>query len=136
MPIYVAQCPTCECTQDYVQTVEKHADAPRCDCCGAQMTQILTPVRGFVDIPAYISPASGRVIRGRAARREDLKRTNCRPWEGREAEEKEAARYRKEAEERLDKKITEELSASYESMSQESKMALEHLSVDVTTERG
>ncbi len=29
------------------------------------------------DLPAYRSPIDGRVIDGRAARREDLKRNNC-----------------------------------------------------------
>lgn len=35
------------------------------------------------DLPAYESPIDGRVIEGRAARREDLKRAGCReydPW--------------------------------------------------------
>lgn len=37
------------------------------------------------DYPAYYSQASGKVIEGRYARREDLKQTNCRevdPSEG------------------------------------------------------
>jgi hypothetical protein len=39
--------------------------------------QITMPyVRG--DIPAYRSPVTGELIEGRAARREDLKRHNCR----------------------------------------------------------
>ena len=33
------------------------------------------------DMPAYQSPIDGRVITGRAARREDLKRSGCVPWE-------------------------------------------------------
>lgn len=33
-------------------------------------------VRG--DLPSYVSPVSGKVIEGRAARREDLARTGCR----------------------------------------------------------
>ncbi len=33
------------------------------------------------DIPAYVSPASGKLIDGKAERREDLKRTGCVPWE-------------------------------------------------------
>lgn len=44
------------------------------------------------DLPGYESPVTGQWIEGRKARREDLKRTGCRPWEGREAELKEAAR--------------------------------------------
>lgn len=33
------------------------------------------------DLEAYTSPIDGRVIDGRAARREDLKRNHCRPYE-------------------------------------------------------
>lgn len=36
-------------------------------------------VRG--DLPAYFSVASGKWVDGRAARKEDLKRTGCVPWE-------------------------------------------------------
>lgn len=48
------------------------------------------------DIPGYASPVSGNWIEGRRARREDLKRTGCRPYEGREQETKEAAKVRAE----------------------------------------
>jgi hypothetical protein len=44
------------------------------------------------DLPGYESPVSGLWVEGRRARREDLKRTGCRPWEGLEQERKEAAR--------------------------------------------
>lgn len=33
------------------------------------------------DIPDYTSPIDGRLISGRAQRREDLKRNNCVEWE-------------------------------------------------------
>jgi len=33
------------------------------------------------DMEPYQSPIDGRVISGRAARREDLKRSGCVPWE-------------------------------------------------------
>lgn len=33
------------------------------------------------DLPAYESPIDGRVISGRAARREDLKRSGCREYD-------------------------------------------------------
>ena len=44
------------------------------------------------DLPGYDSPVTGEWIEGRRARREDLKRTGCRPYEGREQEAKEAAK--------------------------------------------
>lgn len=39
------------------------------------------------DLPGYESPVSGKWIEGRAARREDLRRTGCRPYEEGEREE-------------------------------------------------
>lgn len=54
------------------------------------------------DLPGYESPVTGQWIEGRRARREDLKRTGCRPYEGREQEEKSAARVRAEKERGLD----------------------------------
>lgn len=61
----------------------------------------------FGDIPEYVSPASGLVVRGRRARREDLKRTQSRPWEGLEQEKREAERQRQYAEARSDRKLEE-----------------------------
>lgn len=46
------------------------------------------------DLPAYESPIDGRVVDGRRQRRNDLARSNCRPYEGREQEAKEAAKVR------------------------------------------
>lgn len=49
------------------------------------------------DLPAYESPIDGRVIEGRAARREDLKRNQCRPYE---EGERQAMEQRRAAEDR------------------------------------
>lgn len=54
------------------------------------------------DLPGYESPVSGQWIEGRKARREDLLRTNSRPWEGREQELKQANRIVAERERKLD----------------------------------
>ena len=54
------------------------------------------------DLPAYESPIDGRIIEGRRARREDFKRHGCRPYEGRQQEEKEAAKVRQADERKLD----------------------------------
>jgi hypothetical protein len=53
------------------------------------------------DLPAYQSPITGKWIEGRRARRDDLRRSNARPWEGREQEEKQAAKVRAENERKL-----------------------------------
>lgn len=57
----------------------------------------------FDDFPAYTSPIDGRLIDGRRARREDLKRSGCRPYEGREQEAKEAAKVKAEESRQLDR---------------------------------
>lgn len=54
------------------------------------------------DLPGYESPVTGEWIEGRKARREDLKRTGSRPYEGREQEVKEANRARAAQERQLD----------------------------------
>ena len=56
----------------------------------------------FPDLPGYQSPVSGKWIDGRKARRDDLARTNSRPWEGLEQEKKEAAKHAAERERRDD----------------------------------
>ena len=60
----------------------------------------------FGDIPGYLSEGTGLWVEGRAQRREDLKRSGCRPWEGLEQEKKEAARRARYAEEKLDASLT------------------------------
>jgi hypothetical protein len=61
----------------------------------------------MADLPGYQSPVSGKWIDGRKARREDLARTQCRPYEGREQEQKEIDRQRQYDERRLDKRADE-----------------------------
>lgn len=74
-------------------------------------------VRG--DLPAYQSPIDGKCIEGRAQRRNDLARAGCRPWEGLEAEKKEAARQRQYQEQRNEAKLTEAVWRSYYELSPE-----------------
>lgn len=54
------------------------------------------------DLPGYESPVTGLWVEGRKARREDLRRTNSRPWEGMEQEQKEAAKVRARQDQKLD----------------------------------
>jgi hypothetical protein len=56
----------------------------------------------FGDLPGYESPVTGKWVEGRRARREDLKRSGCRPYEGREQEAKEAARVQAENDRKVD----------------------------------
>lgn len=57
------------------------------------------------DLPGYASPVDGAWVEGRKARREDLRRTGSRPYEGFEQESKEAARQRAYQEAKIDQSL-------------------------------
>lgn len=57
------------------------------------------------DLPGYVSPVTGLWVEGRRARREDLKRTGSRPYEGREQELKEIARRRQYEQREMEAKV-------------------------------
>lgn len=65
------------------------------------------------DLPGYLSEGTGLWVEGRAQRREDLKRSGCRPWEGLEQEKKEAARQQGYAEQKLDASLTRTASEAF-----------------------
>jgi len=54
------------------------------------------------DLPPYESPIDGKLVDGRRQRREDLLRSGCRPYEGRQQEAQEAAKIRQRYERQLD----------------------------------
>lgn len=89
--------------------------------------QRATPRGPFIwdDLPAYQSPVDGHEVRGRRARRDDLKRNRCRPWEGRQQEEKEAARQRGYQEQRFDRGLEEAARRAYHQLSLEKRRLLE-----------
>ena len=67
----------------------------------------------FGDLPEYQSPVTGMIVAGRRARREDLKRTRSRPWEGLQQEKKEAARQQEYKQERINASLTRAASEAY-----------------------
>lgn len=75
------------------------------------------------DLPDYESPIDGRVVHGRAGRREDLRRSGCRPYEGRDAEAKEAARIRADDARAHDRRLEQTVSAAWANLSPEKKRA-------------
>lgn len=77
------------------------------------------------DLPGYVSPVSGLWVEGRKARREDLKRTGSRPWEGMESERKEAARQRAYAEQRSEQKLDAAVRTAYYQLSPDKRRVLE-----------
>lgn len=71
------------------------------------------------DCPDYVSPVTEKLVSGRRQRRDDLARTNSRPWEGIRVEEAEAARRKQYAEERFDRGLTEKAERVYAQMDPE-----------------
>jgi hypothetical protein len=67
-----------------------------CECGSVGARQICAPMIA-PDLQEYVSPVTGRPVRGRRERMEDLKRSNSRPYE---VGEREAFLRRKEAADR------------------------------------
>ena len=86
---------------------------------------ILTPPFGVVDIPAYVSPVTGKLIGSRSERREDLKRTGSREWEGMEQETKVAQERAKAEEKAQDAKLEESVVAAWNQLPSEKRAVLE-----------
>jgi len=76
------------------------------------------------EIEPYVSPVTGQLIDSRTKRREDLKRTNSRPWEGREAELREAARQRAYEDKKREQKLDESVWRAWYSMSPDKRRKL------------
>ena len=79
----------------------------------------------FGDLPDYTSPVDGTVVHGRRGRRHDLARSNCRPYEGREAEAREANRQRAYDEQRQDSRLDAAARTAYAQLSPEKRRAIE-----------
>lgn len=77
------------------------------------------------DTPGYQSPVTGLWVEGRKARREDLKRTGSRPWEGMAAERKEADRQRAEIAKKQDQRLDQAIRRAYYQLSPEKRRILE-----------
>ena len=104
MPVYEYQCPAGHVTNE-LRRVEQRAEPTGCGCGLVARKVILTAPKVFGDYEGYESPASGKWIEGRRARLEDLRRTNCRPYEAGERQEFE--RRRASADRQLDKVVDE-----------------------------
>lgn len=78
------------------------------------------------DLPDYESPIDGRVVHGRSGRREDFKRSQTRPYEGREQEAKEAARHAAYAEQHNDRSIDVSVRRALAELHPDTRRALLH----------
>lgn len=122
MPLYTYQCGRCGRETDEFRTVAERHDAPKCH---GRMRLCIMPTQIQAEIQGYVSPASGNWIDSRAARRADLRATNSRPWEGIESEKREAARRKKEAEAKFDRKIEDTARKLYHQLPADQRRALE-----------
>lgn len=79
IPIYEYVCEVGHGFERYLP-VAQYATAQRCEC-GAASQKVLSAPMVVTDLPGYSSPVDGRWVEGRKARREDLARNNCVPYE-------------------------------------------------------
>lgn len=129
MPLYTFRCGQCGSTVTEFRKIADRNDGPECrHGPGAiRMARVIEAPAVHADLPGYTSPIDGRWIEGRRARMEDLKRNNCRPWEGMEAEKKEAERRANEVDHGFEKKIEAGIAEVYNGMSAEHQRALGQL---------
>lgn len=120
MPIYECQCPKCEEEAEVSLTFTEQEDPknfPKCFSCKTQMLQILSPTRGWVDFPAaqggYVSHGTGEYVDTTKKRKEDLRKSKCRPWEGIDSEKREAARQSAYREAKEDAKLDDTVRKAY-----------------------
>lgn len=122
--IYEAKCRICGDVAEYVRPVSRYLETP--ECCGQSMQKvILSAPFNQVDIPAYVSPVSGRLINSRSSRRDDFKRTNCRPWEGMEQESKVAQSRARDEEKKADARLEGAIAQSLNQLAPEKRRVLE-----------
>lgn len=129
MPLYSFRCDHCGKTESAFRKVAERNQAPLCQhgAVGHYMQRLVEAPAVHADLPGYQSPIDGRWIEGRAARNEDLRRNNCRPWEGISAERAEANKRVAEADAQFETAIEKGIAETYNSMSAESQRALQQL---------
>lgn len=101
MPTYAYACPACAKQAEEFRHVDERHNGPM--CCGKPMVIEIRPAYAQPDLPGYESPVTGEWVEGRAARRADLAKAGCRPWEGLEVERQEAKRKQEYRERDLDR---------------------------------
>lgn len=132
MPLYTFACPACKRTETAFRKIAERDHLPVCQCKPGMrgfypMERVIEAPAVHADLPGYTSPIDGRWVEGRRARTEDLKRNNCRPWEGMEVERKEAIKRAEAADAEFGKQIESGVAEVYNGMSAESQRALTQL---------
>jgi predicted nucleic acid-binding Zn ribbon protein len=122
MPFYTCHCKQCGEYEQIYRPMDRRDDTPM--HCGQAMQRCVEAPAVQVDIGGYTSPIDGRWIEGKAARKEDMKRNNCRPWEGMASEKKEAVKRAAEADKNYEKGVEAAVYNTYNNMSAEKQRAI------------
>lgn len=123
MPIYRWRCDNCGREDEGFRSIAERREAP--ECCGEVMQIVICPAFVNADIAPYVSPTTGRVVSSRSDRRDDLRRSRSRPWEGLDQERKEAERKRQYVDEKLDRKLDDGIRQIYHQLPPRKRRALE-----------
>jgi len=134
MPIYRYQCTNGHTFENFL-TIAGHVSELACEC-GAVATQIISApllVKASADV-CYDSPIDGRPITSWQARREDLARNHCRPYDP--EMKKDAERFREDSRAEIDKAIDATVEEAIEKMpsSKRSQLASELVEQGLTME--
>lgn len=83
MPLYDYQCATCnKVIANVYREYEQRDNGPKCCELTSKIVWLKTPgFMGAGQFEAYLSPIDGRPITSERARRDDLARNNCVPYE-------------------------------------------------------
>lgn len=127
MPLYEYSCERCQATETAFRHVEQRHDAPT--HCNKPMQKLITPAMVRPEIAAFQSPIDGRPINSRKQWREDLKRNQCRPWEGMSAEKKHAASIQQSQDAKFEKRMREATADTLSHMSRSKQEALKRVRV-------
>lgn len=112
MPLYAYRCPAGHDFDRFLK-LKDYDQAQTCEC-GQPATKRIMPTAVQVDIPAYISPGTGKLVSSRTQRREDLKESGCVEYEPSMRQEQEKRHAAEDA--ALDKKVEEHVEREILSM--------------------
>lgn len=104
MPIYEYQCPVCEKKFDKYVPMKDYNEPQSCYC-GATAQKIFSAPAVHGDFKPYSCPVTGKLIDGRRAHEENLKRTGCRVLESGETQA--ATAFRQRTDKELEDKVAE-----------------------------
>ena len=123
--IYESACLKCGAYHTYIRKVADYLDTPV--CCGEKTDKrLFTAPMMRADIApwdAFVSPATGKTISSYAQRREDMKASGCRDYEGRKSEAENAARLKGYDDAKLDAQLDTTVRQAWANLSPQTKAA-------------